>query len=365
MKSNLIPFIAIIAVMTLTCVAQANPPTVQSQTSRPQSTSAHSVDSQKLKARITAYADAQCKGKNGDDLEVCRLESLWAATQCDPDALERQAKPDANGGVGCTVPKGGFTFDVVSIKLHEPKPGERRTSQTVGVTLDGYRSLNTSIISLIINAYNTAGLKPIDITGGPRWITEDRYDFEGKYTPEVADAINRLARDDYTFVLGCLLRRVLKERMNFGAHLDTKETAAFDLVVGKNGPRLQDADLTAKDTGDTIVRADPEKRGMILATLKGARMAVLARIISQPAGRPVFDKTGLTGMYDIVLSYQLEQPQSMQSGANTAGNTLVAPSDSEAPTIFNAIEALGLKLVPSHEPMMSVVVDHIDKPSAN
>jgi uncharacterized protein (TIGR03435 family) len=365
MKSNLMPIIATIAVMTVTCVAHANLPTVQSQSFQPQVASAHTADSQKLRAIITAYADAQCKGKNVDELEECKLKSLWAATQGDPDTLERQARPEGDGGVGCVVPKGGFAFDVVSIKFHEPRAGERRTSQTVGVTLDGYRSLNAPILYLIINAYNTAGLKPIDITGGPRWITEDRYDFEGKYTPEVADAINRLGRDDSTFVLGCLLRRVLKERMNFATHIDMKETAAFDLIVGKNGPKLHDADLTAKDTGDTVVRADPEKRGMILATLKGARMAVLARTISRPAGRPVFDKTGLTGMYDIVLSYQLEQPQSMQSGANTAGNTLIAPLDSGAPTIFNAIEALGLKLVPSREPMMSVVVEHIDKPSAN
>lgn len=349
-------------VVLLFCIVVALAAAAQSA---PQ-TNAQISESHRAQKKISAYADAQCKGKDGDAATKCRLETLWAATQCDPDVLERQARMPAVAGTLCLVSTGGFAFDVVSIKPHENAAGERRTPASVGPSLDGYHSLNTPINYLILNAYNL--VQQSDITAGPDWLKEDRYDFEAKYSPEVTDAIRKLGSDDYGFVLRYLLRQVLKERMNFAAQTETKDVPAYDLVIGKNGPKLKEADLTAPDVGDTVTRPDPAKRGMLLVITKGMSMTYLSHIISGSAGRPVFDKTGLTGFYSFTLEYPIQQTLSAAApqGTDTSAGLIAAPDPSGgAPTIMDAISTLGLKLVPSRGPMTVVVIEHIDKPDVN
>ena len=66
-----------------------------------------------------------------------------------------------------------------------------------------------------------------------------------------------------------------------------------------------------------------------------------------PTGQPVIDKTGLTGSYDIKLTYApLNDPS-----ANSAN-----------PDIFTAIQdQLGLKLIPAKVPVDYLIIDHIDR----
>jgi uncharacterized protein (TIGR03435 family) len=92
-------------------------------------------------------------------------------------------------------------------------------------------------------------------------------------------------------------------------------------------------------------------------------MSQLARNLSGPAGKPVFDKTGLTGTYDVTLEYAREPNL---SAAVPGEGPSVTPADSAGPSILGAVEEqLGLKLVPSHGPMQVVVIEHMDKPDAN
>jgi uncharacterized protein (TIGR03435 family) len=75
------------------------------------------------------------------------------------------------------------------------------------------------------------------------------------------------------------------------------------------------------------------------------------------AGRPVVDKTGLTGGYDFTLRWT---PDDLAPGA--------APDDPNAewPSLFTAIdEQLGLKLTPEKQPIDIIVVDSVEMPSEN
>ncbi len=97
-------------------------------------------------------------------------------------------------------------------------------------------------------------------------------------------------------------------------------------------------------------------------------MTYLSHIISGSAGRPVFDKTGLTGFYSFTLEYPIQQTLSAAApqGTDTSAGLIAAPDPSGgAPTIMDAISTLGLKLVPSRGPMTVVVIEHIDKPDVN
>jgi uncharacterized protein (TIGR03435 family) len=74
--------------------------------------------------------------------------------------------------------------------------------------------------------------------------------------------------------------------------------------------------------------------------------------------RQVFDSTGLTGNYDFTLTF--EPMQSSRTGAEAVSEP------SGRPSIFTALEEqLGLKLEPSKGPLQTLVIDHVERPSAN
>jgi uncharacterized protein (TIGR03435 family) len=71
----------------------------------------------------------------------------------------------------------------------------------------------------------------------------------------------------------------------------------------------------------------------------------------------VVDKTGMTGKYDVTLTWTPDRA----SGPNSA-----PPTDASGPSIFTAVqEQLGLKLQPARGPVKSLVIDHIERPSEN
>jgi uncharacterized protein (TIGR03435 family) len=317
-----------------------------------------SPEAQRLAAQIATYATAQCGGKDADAAPDCRVKVLWAATQC-PYQVAAQSADAKTETARCKVPDGGFEYEVASIKPHKD---DGTGNSMVGGTADGYRAVNVTMQNTVLNAYST-GLK-LEITGGPSWMNDTRYDIEAKFVPEVGDALKKLTPDDRSFVRRYMMQQVLKERMNFVAHVATKEVPAYDLVVGKNGPKLKVSDPNAKDNGTMMMRTEDAK---IVLTAKGMQMANLARNLYGPAGRPVFDKTGLTGMYDVTLEFAREHNLSASApDAGPTGSASPIPADPSGPSVTAALEdQLGLKLVPSRGPMQVVVIEHMDKPDAN
>jgi uncharacterized protein (TIGR03435 family) len=75
----------------------------------------------------------------------------------------------------------------------------------------------------------------------------------------------------------------------------------------------------------------------------------VAMALSEQAGRPVIDKTGLSDAVDFVLEWSPEE------GADTT-----------RPSIFTAVqEQLGLKLEPRRMPVEVLVIDHVERPTEN
>jgi uncharacterized protein (TIGR03435 family) len=323
-----------------------------------------SPEAQRLATLISANATAQCEGKDSAAAPDCWAKALWDATQCPPE--DASANKDAAAPSQPCVPGGpGFVYDVATIKPHKD---DGTGNMMVGGMADGYRAINTTMRNTVLNAYSS-GLQ-IQITGGPSWFNELRYDIEAKFVPEVGDALKKLNPDDRGFVRRYMMQQLLKERMNFAAHVDTKEVPSYDLIVGKNGPKLKASDPNAKENGSMRMMMD---QGRMVMTAKGMAMAGLARNLSGAAGRPVFDKTGLTGIYDINLEYAPERMNGVgvggpvPPGGGAAGSAPEVPADPVGgPLIISALEEqLGLKLVSSRGPMQVVVIEHMDKPDAN
>jgi uncharacterized protein (TIGR03435 family) len=161
-----------------------------------------------------------------------------------------------------------------------------------------------------------------------------------------------------------MLQKLLKERMNFAAHIETKEVPSYDLVVGKNGPKMKVAEPSTDGTGSMMIPR--VNQGRMVLDITKMRMTTLAANLSPRVGRPVFDKTGLTDMYDFKLEYVPEQDLAVVPTDGGSGSTVVPVSDPAGPTVLSAVEdQLGLKLVPSRGLLKIVVIDHVDKPEAN
>jgi uncharacterized protein (TIGR03435 family) len=89
----------------------------------------------------------------------------------------------------------------------------------------------------------------------------------------------------------------------------------------------------------------------------------LITILQQLVGRPVVDKTGLTGLFDFRLQFS---PDGLSSSGVLSGtaNPQSTPSD-PVPSLFTAIQELGLRLESAKGPVDVLVVDSVQKPTAN
>jgi uncharacterized protein (TIGR03435 family) len=243
-------------------------------------------------------------------------------------------------GAGLVVAQEAASFEVASIKLH---PGVATFSGggVRGATLS-YTAM--TLHSLIEDAY---GMRPDQISGGPSWIGSDlatasRYDIVAK-----AEGEGTLARDRAMQ----MLQTLLADRFQLKVHRETRDTPVYELVVGKNGPKkLKEVAADAKEEEGNATGGFTTGR-MHTETAKGT-MDQLARMISLTAGRPVIDKTGLTGFYKYTLDW-------------LSANRPPEP-DSDLPSMFTAVqEQLGLKLESTKAPVEMLIVDHAERPSEN
>ena len=96
---------------------------------------------------------------------------------------------------------------------------------------------------------------------------------------------------------------------------------------------------------------------------KGESTKALADFLSQPTsglGRPVVDKTGLHGVYDFTLNWV---PHWDRFLPGSAGGSAASPED--ANPLFEALQQIGLKLQPATGPIDTIVIDHVERPTAN
>lgn len=147
-----------------------------------------------------------------------------------------------------------------------------------------------------------------------------------------------------------MLQSLLAERFQLRFHREMREVPVYVLVQERSGPKFK-ASLSNEDSKSvTAVNG----RNQIL-TLLTVTMNMLANYIrgSFIVDRPVLDKTGLGGTYDIKI----------EATPDIRINHDGSPDDT---SIFTAVQQqLGLRLEPSTTREEVLVVDHIEKPSEN
>jgi uncharacterized protein (TIGR03435 family) len=233
-------------------------------------------------------------------------------------------------------------FAAASLKPSDP------SAQGKGFTVRGsqFMTINTSLSDMIVFAY---GVHPRQIVGGPAWLESDKYDLvakpDGEGTP-----------NDRQWKV--MVQKMLADRFKLTFHHDTRELSVYALEVGKSGPKL------TKSEGDPNGLPGLFFRGLGDLPARNANMADFAGVMqSTVLDRPVVDHTGITGRYDFTLKWTPDEFQFSGLGIKPPPPTGNA---AEAPDLFSAIqEQLGLKLTPTKASTDVLVVDHVEKPSAN
>jgi uncharacterized protein (TIGR03435 family) len=231
-------------------------------------------------------------------------------------------------------------FETASIRVDTSgNPGFGVTRRPDGIT-----ATNAPFEYLLEVAYQT---KLVDWSHVPDSLRLERYDILTK-------ASGKLTGDQYWE----RLRTLLVDRFNLKFHRESKESQVFALVFGKNGsgpgPKLTvspDTDCPASPSGSNFcgVNGGPGQ-------MRGQRVPMerIARELSPYAGRPVQDRTGLTGVFDFELRWTPDQVESRPEGTDSG------------PSFTTALEEqLGLKLKSEKGRIEVLVIDHLEKPSEN
>jgi uncharacterized protein (TIGR03435 family) len=169
---------------------------------------------------------------------------------------------------------------------------------------------------------------------GPALLTSERYDI-------VAKADGRANPDE----MKLMMRALLKERFNLQFHLEKKELRSFALTVMKSGAKLKPAG------SDEVPSRQNSAMGSVV---RATTMQEFADFLSGPVEKPVVDKTGLTGRWDFAFDfskYLADQPKGLEDFLGVLNETLQGE--------------LGLKLEAERDVVDVMVVDHVEKASAN
>jgi uncharacterized protein (TIGR03435 family) len=263
------------------------------------------------------------------------------------------------------------TFDVVSIRRNTAGINSGFNERPDG----GFTVTNTTVAGLVRQAYPSE--VAASIVGFPGWATSERFDVSATSSLTLATAADRIA----------MMQAMLADRFKLVAHVEKREQEVYDLVLlrsdGRLGPGLkkyeEEIDCEARMAAERAAAAagkptrQPPSRADLNASpppcviyYRGAQgtqmegkilMPGLAQVLGGTAGRPVIDKTGLKGMYHVMMEYDRMAAIRGPALADTPG---------AAPSVFIAVqEQLGLKLEPSRAMRDMLIIDRIERPTEN
>jgi uncharacterized protein (TIGR03435 family) len=250
-----------------------------------------------------------------------------------------------------------FVYSVVSIK---PFKTDDTSGQSLGTrsSPDGYTAA-FPVQGLIYEAYRTEKYRIVGGTGGG--VFSELYLVEAKMDPEIMDALQKLPAEKRRIARQHMLQVLLRDYFKVVVRTEIRQVPAYDLVVAKKGPKLTQA-ADAKPENQKFKWA-PEGNGTVqTVTAQGQPVDSILAVLSADTGRPVYDKTGLTGLYDFTLKYTPSKFL-MDSPSTDDSAPLLAQS---APPIEKAVEEqLGLRLSPTTGNMEFIIIDHAERPAGN
>jgi uncharacterized protein (TIGR03435 family) len=227
------------------------------------------------------------------------------------------------------------SFDVASIRLHD------QPARVIGVSTSGSRltAQAETVLGLIVYAYDLKGSYQVARTPSLSAMGDKMYDIEAEVdgTRVPTDAEFRQ-----------MLQSLLSDRFKLEVHHEQREIPVYELVLAKGGPKLKQSSPDEKFSGFNGMDGRNQT-----AALTAAPMDLIVGTISNYTDRPVVDKTGLTGTYDV----KFEATPAFRIDRN--------PDPHDISILTALPEQLGLKLESEKDMIDVVVVDHVESPSPN
>jgi len=254
------------------------------------------------------------------------------------------------------------------------------------------------------------------VEGVPDWARSARFDINAK-APDGA------SQDE----IPLMLQSLLEDRFALEWHAETREIDIYELVLaredGRLGPKLARSNVDcrpilearqrtiteARDRGESpeaiaaLLRSAPgegprcttnmsmrapQGGGLPVMTMatQGMEMGTLVSLLTSLSGRPVVDRTGLTGTFDYEFTFSPSGAPALTAGlaagleAARGGAAVVGPGAPTAagvpgglgavptaadvgPSVFEAVEEqFGLKLQPARGPGEFLVIDGLERP---
>jgi uncharacterized protein (TIGR03435 family) len=260
------------------------------------------------------------------NLARVKAEDAWAIPE-PPKSMPADAKPK---------------YDVVTVKPSDPnRPGKLFTIRGRQVL-----TIGTTVNDLITFAYS---LQTKEILNAPSWMDE-KYDVDGLPDVEGQPNIQQMRM---------LMQDALVERFGLKFHTEQREMPAYALTVARSGPKL------------TVTADKPSSPGNFLFGGLGKLMVTNSTMKDFCHGmqeavmdKPVVDQTGLTERYDFNLNWAPDESQFASFGVHIPPPNPDDPNP--LPSLFTALqEQLGLKMQATKANVDVMVIDHIEKPSAN
>jgi uncharacterized protein (TIGR03435 family) len=251
------------------------------------------------------------------------------------------------------------TFEVASVKPHE---ASQVTPTSMTAEPGGrFNARNIPLRLLIRTAYQ---IQDDQIVDAPAWIGTDRFDVAAKAEDGSSPAD-----------LLPMLQALLAERFKLAFHRDTRELSIFELQLvrtdGALGPKMKNNDCVPDLNAPPPAPGGPPRCGMISngfgrLTLIAQPISAMAQFLAPSVNRVVIDRTGLTGNYDVDLTWTPDRLPSRPPGTPPDQPIRVNGQDIDpnGPSIFTAVrEQLGLKLESVKGPVQVLSIDHVEQPS--
>ena len=311
----------------------------------------------------------------GDVLDIARMEpppaDALSRTVATP-ALPRQTSGSATPGavaVNSQMPK----FDVVSVRPCENVTGRGggpgRIVPEAGTASWNCQAVHGYIEFAYITWANGRTMQSVielgtAVEGGPSWLRTERYSIEAKASGPASHAM----------MSGPMLQALLEDRFKLKVHWETRQghVPVYALTVAGGGARLrpfQEGSCTHREMtsfpppplppGAVPCRERRQGNGATISMdQQGITLDVFAKWLSFGLDRRVINRTGISGRFDFALEYSLP---AMPGG----GPALSLPDAPVAPSIHDALRAMGLQLEATNGPQDVLVIDSVEQPSPN
>ena len=275
------------------------------------------------------------------------------------------------------------SFEVASVKPSDPNPtGPFGATPFVLPALGRLTAQNVTLRILVMAAYQK---QPFEIVGGPEWQNADKFDINAK-SAEASPTTDQLFG---------MMQTLLADRFKLKLHTETREIPIYALLLARGDRKLgaklkpstdncpdfkaqqqQQLEAIAKgglqglaasamkpgETRPCAFGSYPAGPGLIGIKASGQALSTLALVLTQLSGRPVVDKTGLTGPYDFEMTIDLQTIARIY--AELGINMPLPQGLPEGPSLMTLLqEDLGLRLDSQRGPGEVLVIDSAERPT--